>query len=212
MIKNEKLIANLKNKFIELLKSTNRENIDVLIDNIDKEGFFEAPASTKFHGNYPGGLCEHSLNVYTQAMYIYKIECKLKKDLQNTVSSDNIIIASLLHDICKSDLYIIKKKWVKDDVNNKWNQEDVYDHDYSNLPIGHGEKSVIKILQYGVKLMENELLAIRWHMGAFDLSTYNDAKKSFNTAGDKNALVPIIMCADMLASRIMEVTNEKNNS
>jgi len=192
-----------KQKFLEILNSVDRKNIDSLIKVLETEGFFEAPASTKFHGNYPGGLVEHSLNVYTQAMYLYNIECKLKKDIAKNITKENVIIASLLHDVCKSNLYTIVKKWRKDDK-NKWEQYDTYDHDYSNLPIGHGEKSVVKILLSGVELTEDEILAIRWHMGGFDISTYGDAKQSFNVAGDKSPLVPIIMCADVLASRITE--------
>ena len=57
-------IENLKNNFIDLLKSTKREGIDNLISFIEKTDFFRAPASTRFHGSYKGGLLVHSLNVY----------------------------------------------------------------------------------------------------------------------------------------------------
>ena len=199
-----------EDKFLEILETVSRPNLNAVIQMLGHEGFFEAPASTKFHGNYPGGLCEHSLNVYTQAMYIYATQCKIRKDIAKKISKDNVIIASLLHDVCKSNLYVKTKKWRKD-KNNKWEEYDTYEHDYTDLPVGHGEKSVIMILQTGFELTYDEILAIRWHMGAFDLSTYNDAKQSFNVAGDKSPLVTIIMCADMLASRIMEVKDEKDS-
>ena len=54
----------MKEKFIELLKSTNRDGIDKLLAWIEKSDFYKAPASTRFHGSYEGGLLEHSLNVY----------------------------------------------------------------------------------------------------------------------------------------------------
>ena len=42
----------MKEKFLELLKTVNREGINDLIDFIEKTDFFKAPASTRFHGNY----------------------------------------------------------------------------------------------------------------------------------------------------------------
>ena len=54
----------MKEKMLELLKSINREGIDKLISFLEKTDFFEAPASTRFHGSYAGGLVEHSIKVY----------------------------------------------------------------------------------------------------------------------------------------------------
>ena len=55
----------MKEEFIELLKSTNREGMEKLIEFLEtKTDFFKAPASTRFHGNYEGGLLEHSMKVY----------------------------------------------------------------------------------------------------------------------------------------------------
>ena len=54
----------MKEEFLNLLKSTNREGMDKLIEFIEKTDFFKAPASTRFHGNYEGGLLEHSMKVY----------------------------------------------------------------------------------------------------------------------------------------------------
>ena len=53
-----------KERFIELLRSTKREGIEKLIDFLEKTDFFTAPASTRFHSSYEGGLLQHSLNVY----------------------------------------------------------------------------------------------------------------------------------------------------
>ena len=196
-----------KQKFIQLLQATKREGVDQFIKYLDDNGFFEAPASTKFHGCYEGGLCEHSLNVYQQAMYLYKVECKIKPEVEKLTSVENITIASLLHDVCKTDLYEKVKKWRKDEtkpVGKQWEQYETYDHDYSKFPAGHGSKSVIVILKNGFKLTDQEILAIEWHMGAWDISQYNDDKKSYNMAGDLYPLVSIIHAADILASRITE--------
>ena len=54
----------MKQEFVELLKSINREGIDKLLDFLEKTDFYVAPASTRFHGSYESGLLEHSLKVY----------------------------------------------------------------------------------------------------------------------------------------------------
>ena len=54
----------MKEEFIELLRSTKREGIENLLNFLEKSDFYTAPASTRFHGNYEGGLVEHSLKVY----------------------------------------------------------------------------------------------------------------------------------------------------
>ena len=57
-----------KKEFIELLKTTNRQGIDDLVEELEDLGFFKAPASTKFHLNEDGGLVQHSLNVCKAAL------------------------------------------------------------------------------------------------------------------------------------------------
>ena len=92
----------MKDKIIELLKSTNREGMDKLIEFLEKSDFFKAPASTRYHGNYEGGLAEHSFKVYE----ILKEKINFAK---MTVPEDTIIISALMHDICKTNFYKIKK-------------------------------------------------------------------------------------------------------
>ena len=189
-------------QFKNLLIMTKRDNINKVISNLEDIGFFQAPASTKFHGSYDGGLVEHSLNVYTQARYLFEVVKRVRPDVASTIKEENLIISSLLHDICKSKLYYKIKKWRKD-ANNKWEEYETYEKSYKDLPIGHGEKSVVMLLNWGFKLTEDEILAIRWHMGGFDINEYQDSKLSFNAASEK-PLTAIIVAADWLASRISE--------
>ena len=90
----------MKDKFIELLRSTNREGMEDLIRFIEKSDFFKAPASTRFHGAFEGGLLEHSMKVYE----ILKHKVK-NSVLDLNVSDDTLIIIALLHDICKVNFY-----------------------------------------------------------------------------------------------------------
>ena len=80
----------MKDEFIYLLKNTKRENIDKLIEWLEKEtDFFSAPASTKYHLNYEGGLLVHSLNVFRELMKEY--------NPRNKKEISSVVIVSLLH-------------------------------------------------------------------------------------------------------------------
>lgn len=167
--------ANNKALFIELLKSTEREGIDQVIMQLENLGFFTAPASTKFHLNHKGGLLEHSLNVYRMAKMIVD-------NIAEDVPVDSLIIASLLHDVCKAEIYVktIKKRKGQFGL---WEEYEGYDVDYSDFPCGHGEKSVIRLLQFGLSMTEDEILAIRWHMGPWDLPFQSpESKNNLNIA------------------------------
>lgn len=66
-----------KERFCELLKGTGRPGVEKVIAGLAELGFFEAPASTRFHGCEPGGMLKHSLNVYEQARVLREVECRL---------------------------------------------------------------------------------------------------------------------------------------
>ena len=124
--------------------------------------------------------------------------------LEKSTPKDSVIIAALLHDVCKSDVYFRTVKQKKNKATGTWEESEGYKVSYKNFPMGHGEKSVIMILPF-LELTDAEMLAIRWHMGAWDLSEYSDAKGSFNSGCDNVPLLPILMAADGLASRITEL-------
>ena len=116
----------------------------------------------------------------------------------------NTIFAALLHDICKANIYVKITKYRKDQ-NNAWETYDTYGVDYSEFPVGHGEKSVIRLLQLGLHLTDDEILAIRWHMTAWELPFQSgEAKAYLNAAKNKCPLLTIIQTADGLASAILE--------
>lgn len=180
----------MKKKFYNLLKSTQRVSVDYILEQLEEIGFFKAPASRKDHLNYDGGLMEHSLNVYRIATVLAKDLQQLRPNLQ--FREDSIIITSLLHDICKATRY-------------KKNAEGEYEKNFSDFPVGHGEKSVIMLLQWGLPLTYEEILAIRWHMGPWHLPLHNEEQqKDYVQAVESYPLVTLIHTADTLASKIIE--------
>lgn len=194
----------MKQQFLQLLRSTNRPGVENVIKWLEETDFFIAPASTIFHGNYEGGLLEHSMNVAIMAHDVHEMLCRRKPELAQQVTRDNIIIAALLHDVCKANIYQKTTKYRKDAQNN-WETYDTYGVDYSEFPMGHGEKSVIRLLQQGLQMTEDEMIAIRWHMTAWELPFQSgEAKAYLNAAKNKCPLLAIIQTADGLASAILE--------
>lgn len=193
-----------KEEFIDLLRSTQREGIDDCIEELDYLGFFEAPASTKFHLNEEGGLLQHSLNVCKAALKVREAMIEMDDSLREELPKDSVIIASLLHDACKADIYKKAMKRQKNEI-GIWVDVPGYEVDYSNFPLGHGEKSVIVLLRAGLDLTDNEIMAIRWHMSAWDLPFQSpDARANLNKAKDICPLLTLVQAADGLASSLLE--------
>ncbi len=167
----------MKEQFIELLKSTNREGIENLLAFLEKTDFYVAPASTKYHGAYKGGLLEHSMKVYE----ILKEKIKNEK---LDVKEDTIIISALLHDICKLNFYKVDYRNAKNEK-GEWEKVPYYTID-DTIPYGHGEKSVMMISEY-IKLTNEEKYAIRWHMG------FTEPKELYGTIGQAYKKYPLAL-------------------
>ena len=195
-----------KEEFIELLHSTERDGVDDVIEGLEGMGFFIAPASANHHLNIEGGLLLHSLNTCKAALMVWEGMKALEPGLVKEVGRDSVIIASLLHDVCKSDIYVRSVKKRKNAL-GVWEDTEGYKVTYKGFPMGHGEKSVILLLCNGLEMSDDEMLAIRWHMGAFglNLNSYEELR-NYDTARMLYPLVAIVQAADSLAASIMERT------
>ena len=184
----------MKEEFIELLRSTKRDGIEDLINFIEKTDFFTAPASTRFHGDYEGGLLEHSMKVYD----IFKHKAK-NNVMGMEWSDDTLIIMALLHDICKVNFYKVDYRNAKNE-RGEWEKVPYYTVD-DTIPYGHGEKSVMMITEY-IKLTPEEKYAIRWHMG------FTEPKEQYNTIGSAFKRYPIALLlheADLEATYFYDI-------
>ena len=186
----------LRERFENLLLATGREGMADLLKFINDSDFYRAPASSRFHGAHQGGLLEHSLQVNKDMMIIYNAFHERGRLKDGQINLHSIIIASLLHDICKANFYKQDVRNVKN--NGVWEQVPVYTIN-DTLPLGHGEKSVMILQQY-IELTTDEIYAIRWHMGGFD-----DTAKSWSgglqlsAAFDKCPLLVMLHMADLAA-------------
>jgi len=156
------------------LEESKQEFLDIFYDNVERDGaeeflnflektdFFTAPASSRFHNNFEGGLCAHSVNVYKRLLSL--VQHEFGENWQKVVSAESVAIIGLLHDVCKVNNYVVEMRNTK--VDGEWVQKPFYKVD-DTLPYGHGEKSVYMISGF-MKLSREEAMAINWHMGAFD--------------------------------------------
>ncbi len=171
-------IENNKQQIIDIYRNcVKREGSDKLLDYlINKSDFFTAPASTRFHGAYDGGLAQHSLNVYN--CFKAYLERDRVRELYNLNASDETIaVCALLHDICKVNVYTRGTRNVKNEETGQWEKVPTFFFD-DGLPYGHGEKSVYMITGF-MRLTREEAFAIRYHMGFSGEENANNVGKAF---------------------------------
>jgi hypothetical protein len=191
----------IQEKIIYLLQSTNRPGIDKVIEYLNNSDFFKAPASTKYHNSFEGGLAEHSFNVYAV------LKDKVSSLFPERLSKDTVIITALLHDVCKINFYKKENKNVKkgtklnykgEEVPN-WVEEEVWAVD-DQFPYGHGEKSVYLLSKY-IELTDQEAMMIRFHGGfAEPKETY----MNLSNALDKVPEIILLHAADLEAAYYVE--------
>lgn len=155
---------------------------------LESTDFFTAPASTKYHGAYPGGLVEHSVNVYEELA---------KDQTARAFGLETCAVCALLHDVCKADFYTESTKRQKNSA-GEWKTVPCYAV-CEKFPFGHGEKSAFLIQRY-MRLTDAEALAIRWHMGAYD-DAAKGGSRALSAAMACSPLVYALHAADMRATQ-----------
>lgn len=166
--------------YIELMPSNAILDLKLLGD----LGFFDAPASTKYHGAYEGGLFDHSLET---AKALVELTEKLGLEWERPESP---YIVGMYHDLCKCDSYVVDVETGK------------YIYNPEVIIPDHGAKSVIMLQKY-MRLTDEETACIRWHMGAYETDT-----KLWNYYGRAIETFPNVLyahTADMIASKIRGV-------
>lgn len=164
------------------------EEFKELRNYLNDHEFDQMPASANHHLNFKGGLIIHSVNV---ALELHELTENLGLKWQRKESP---IIIGLLHDLCKLGAY----RW--DSRSNKWVYNDRQDFDIG----GHGIASVV-IAQGLVRLTEEEIYCIRYHMGAYEQKDWTRLDKAIK----KYPNVLWTHTADMVASKLMEGKHEE---
>ena len=187
-----------KEVFLQIYRDNiHREGSDALLDYLEhKSDFFTSPASARFHGSYPGGLCEHSVNVY-RCLEAYLERERVRELYGLDYSPETVALVSLLHDVCKIGCYRGGTRNVKG-PDGKWQSVPTFFYE-DNLPYGHGEKSVY-ILSGFLRLTREEAMAIRWHMGF----SGDEDKRLVGQAFQQYPLAFALRVADMEATYVLE--------
>lgn len=148
-----------KERFLELASGIKRPGMEGLMQWLEESDFFTAPASSRYHGSYAGGLLEHSLHVYDELLRL------LKAYPEVSCSMETAAVIALFHDVCKVNMYVTEKRNRKNEQ-GQWEQYDAYKIQEKFKFGGHGSKSVF-LLQNFIQLSPEEAVAINNHMGAF---------------------------------------------
>ena len=184
----------------DLLKSTNRPGVNDLLFYMDAAGFYEAPASTKYHGAAPGMLAKHSLNVYYAAM---SLAITWLGDEWAESLKPSIIICALLHDLGKCGQFT-KPYYIENVLKKGQSQTQPYKVNPDLMTLPHEIVSVVEASKY-ILLTEDEQRAIAWHNGLYGPFKYE-------IPGKETVLYMIIHFADMWASRVMESAGGENEN
>ena len=166
----------------EFREITNGIFTEKQVEKLIEMGYFKAPASLSHHGTMEGDLYEHSKMIYLQLKeYTEKLYLSWKTERSP-------VVIAFLHDLCKADDYVLM------DGEYVWNK--------NRILIGHGEKSAIMALQLFPEMTDEEVMCIRYHMGAYEgqekWKTLNNAIKAYSN-------ILWVHHADMVASQIWKV-------
>lgn len=189
-----------KEKFITDMKGKLGSDIFVteLANKLENINFFVAPASINHHGNHDGGLYEHCNEVTFQLLYLTK-----RLDLIWS-RPESPYIVGMFHDLCKCDNYVKTREIFKyaDGSTHILPSDGHWEYNKNILIPGHGEKSVMMAQNIYGYLTEEEIMCIRWHMGAFD------DKSNWQYYSGAVAKYPNVLfthTADMIASQISTI-------
>lgn len=189
--------------FLKLWSNYTDEDSDFLVvsnnklmDYLEKDGFFTAPASTKYHGATEGGLYDHSKQVFLRLADLTE-----KNDLEWQRPESPFIIG-MFHDLCKCDQYIKADGARVSGEDRLVYGDGLYHYEYNTNTLlkGHGDKSVIILSQF-INLTEEEMLCIRYHMGPYEKDDWSD----YDMAIRRYQNVLWTNHADMLASKVDDV-------
>lgn len=185
---------------LDLMMSTNLAGIvkDDFLKWLGENGFFNAPASTKYHGNYAGGLFDHSFMVMNLL-----VELSAANALKWKRPASPFIVG-MFHDLCKIDQYRHPVTGHIEEFNGGCTpiyDEQAWEYNPDTLFKGHGDKSIILLSQF-LTLTDEEIACIRYHMGAF---TEKEEWRDYTRAVHAFPNVLWTHQADMLASHVVGI-------
>lgn len=212
MMTNEEQLRTDKEEFIELIKSIKRDGFDCerLLRQLEHSDFYTAPASTKYHNSFEGGLLSHSLNVYYNLMHLVTYKYDMLRD---KIDENSIKIVALLHDMSKMNYYekTVTNKKVYSENGSKYDLAGKFDwvavpsykvrEASDRLVFGSHENTSEYMIRQFIPLTLEESVAIQHHHGTL---SWDSAKDNIGEIYDKYSLALLLHLADYLAASIDE--------
>jgi hypothetical protein len=210
-----------------------REGIGTLLAYLEETDFFTAPASAKYHGAEEGGLLLHSMSVLDTLK-------EMNEFFDLGMQEESLIVCGLFHDVCKVGFYVEDKEEASPAQVRKFQELSntalpkgtntkayyikvidalikgvpipKFSASYrvkDQLPMGHGEKS-IWMIERCMSLLNEEALAIRWHLGGFDPGIHFGYPSGLacTQAFRENKLVGLLASADLSVTYLADVWPE----
>lgn len=182
----------IRARLIASKRDPDTANVARLLDWLESTDFFVAPASSQYHECHVRGLLQHTLKVYNKMCDMWNVP-----DFSE-VSIHSAALVALVHDWCKIGLYEQYMRNVKDEATGTWHQEPSYRRTTQNAvgSFGHGVSSMFLAGRF-FSLTNDEALAIRWHMGEYNVSS--PEMNELHHSNETYPLVQMIQFADRLA-------------
>lgn len=168
---------------------------------LEESDFYGAPASTRYHLCCEGGLAVHTYHV----MSCLRTFIKSHNYEFSKYRADMVAIA---HDLCKVNIYHEGFRNKKDERGN-WRRVGTWEVK-DEMPLGHGEKSAFMLLKLGIRLTDEEIAAIRYHMGAYDAQASQQFFYRLGDAYKKYPLAVYLHLADMEATYTLDTKAEES--
>jgi len=197
----------------DMKELAHRQGLPAVIQFMNDNGFFADPASAKNHMSCRCGLLIHSYHVRCQALKL------MESNFQDKVNREEVLVASWFHDINKTSTYKTytrNQKFEGDPLPKnrfEWIQLEAYAYNTDDeFPMGHGEKSVFRLMKLGFFLTDSEIAAINYHMGYYHVAGCFEKTNSLQAAYDKYPLALLIHLSDMMASFMSDTQHMKKYS
>lgn len=169
-----------------------------LLHYLDASDFWTAPASTIFHGNEEGGLCQHSYHVGRVLEHLAR-SFEIPSPLGEYTAEEFGFMLGLVHDLCKVQFYESYLKNVKG-ADGKWSSVPAYKVRDDHKSYGHGFTSYFraqKLIQ-NKDLLEALTYPVLYHMGSYDVS--ESASKGYAKAQADFPWLTLLQSADSIAA------------
>lgn len=162
-----------------------RDGVEEFLADLERNGFYDAWASTSFHCNFENGLVEHTLNVMKYAL-------KLADTFNSDVSRESIVLCAGAHDVGKAYGYYVDNTLKSGKLSGTKPKK----INPSLMIKNHAMRS-LNITSRFFDLSESEKVCILSHDGFFE-----NANREYMLGLDE--LLYIVHSADLYVARFVE--------